>query len=388
MLDLLVISHACFREINRAVYRLLAHEGMKVELVAPKTLKISTGEKPADPPGMEDPTIHFLKLVGENPRAYHFEGLIYLLDKKRPRIVLLDNDPASILAVKLGKWCKKNGSLLYCISCENLPLDIRSSYARRGYKGFPASVFKRVLLGRTRNLIQGVFTINRDGEQLWIRERFMNVVHMPLGFDPAYFHPDVVSRDSIRTDYNLTNTVIAYFGRITPEKGVHILIMALKDLKEFQWQLMMDAFDESASEYNAEINQLIRQAGIRERTVFINPSHFEISSYMNAADYIVVPSVTTTVWKEQYGRVAAEALGCGKTVIASDSGALPELLQNHGSLFKEGDSNALREILRIMLTMQEQQSVSASQEAADYALESLSIRRQKKILKKAFQLNP
>jgi glycosyltransferase involved in cell wall biosynthesis len=385
MLDLLVISHACFREINRAVYRLMTHDGMKVELVVPKTLKISTGEKQADPPGLKDPPIHYLQLNGENPRTYGFEGLIYLLDKKRPRVVLLDNDPASMLTLKIGKWSKKNGSLLYCISCENLPLDIRSSYARRGYKGFPASVFKRVLLSRTRNLVQGVFTINRDGEQLWIRERFMNVVHMPLGFDPAYFHPDVVSRDSIRTDYNLTNTVIAYFGRITPEKGVHILIMALKNLKEFHWQLMMDAFDESASEYNAEINQLIRQAGIRERTVFINPSHFEISSYMNAADYIVVPSVTTAVWKEQYGRVAAEALGCGKAVIASDSGALPELLQNHGWLFKEGDVQGLQDILRNMLSAPSKQTGSVSRDTAEYALESLSIQRQKKVLEKAFQ---
>ena len=385
MIDLLVISHACFREINRAVYRLLAHDGMKVELVAPETLKISTGEQEAEPPGLGDPPIHYLKLVGENPRTYHFEGLIYLLEKKRPRIVLLDNDPASVLAVKIGRYCRKNDSLLFCISCENLPLDIRSAYKRRGFKGLPASFFKRVLMGRSRNLIQGVFSINREGEKLWNQERFRNVVHMPLGFDPEYFHPDKVSRDSIRTDYNLTNTVIAYFGRITPEKGVHILIMALKDLKEFHWQLMMDEFDESASEYNAEINRLIRHAGILERTVFINPSHFEISSFMNAADYIVVPSLSTTVWKEQYGRVAAEALGCGKTVIASDSGALPELLQNYGLLFKEGDVQALQNILRNIFSVESSQTGLASRDIAEYAYASLSIQRQEQILKKAFQ---
>jgi glycosyltransferase involved in cell wall biosynthesis len=385
VLDLLVISQACFREINRSVYRLLAHDGMKLELVAPKTLKISTGEKEADPPGLEDPPIHYLHLTGENPRVYRFEGLKFLLDKKLPRIVLLDNDPASMLAVKVGKWCKKNGSLLYCISCENLPLDIRSSYARRGFKGLPASFFKRVLLARTKRLIRGVFTINHDGEKLFIKEGYQNVVHMPLGFDPAYFHPDGISRDSIRTTYNLTNTVIAYFGRITPEKGVHILITALKDLKQFHWQLMMDAFDESASEYNAEINRLIRHSGIMDRTVFINPSHFEISSYMNAADYIIVPSVTTAVWKEQYGRVAAEALGCGKTVISSDSGALPELLQDHGILFKEGDVQGLQDILRNILMKHEPQPESVTRDISEYAFESLSIQRQKKVLEKAFQ---
>jgi len=385
MPDLFVISLACFREINRAVYRLLAQGGMKVEIVVPKTLKISTGEKPAEPAGVEDPPLHFLKLIGENPRVYQFEGLIHLLDKKRPRIILLDNDPASVLAVKVGKWCKRNNSRLYCISCENLPLDIRSSFTRRGLKGLPASFFKRMLLSKTRRLVQGVFTLNHDGEQLFREERFQNVVHMPLGFDPVYFHPDQIARDSIRTKYNFTQTVIAYFGRITREKGVHILIMALKDLKSFNWQLMMDSFDEAASDYHAEVNRLIREAGIMDRTIFINPTHFEISSYMNAADLIVVPSVTTNVWKEQYGRVAAEALGCGKTVIASDSGALPELLQNHGLLFNEGDPFALQDILRKLLSTTSQTSGSQSGTTAAYATETLSIQRQKKVLESAFK---
>jgi glycosyltransferase involved in cell wall biosynthesis len=385
MTDLFVISLACFREINRAVYRLLAQDGMKVELVVPKTLKVSTGEKPAEPAGAEDPLIHFLKLIGENPRVYQFEGLIALLDKKKPRLVLLDNDPASVLAVRVGKWCRKNNSHLYCISCENLPLDIRSSYVRRGLKGLPASIFKRMLLGKTRGLVQGVFTINRDGEKLFRNEGFRNVVHMPLGFDPVYFHPDQTARDSIRTKYNLTHPVIAYFGRIIPEKGVHILIRALQDLKALSWHLMMDSFDEAASNYHAEVNRLIRKADIIDRTIFIDPTHFEISSYMNAADLIVVPSVTTAGWKEQYGRVAAEALGCGKMVITSDSGALPELLQNHGWLFKEGDPMALQVILRKMLSSPSESNSSRSQNTAAYAFDYLSIQHQKKVLENAFQ---
>lgn len=385
MPDLLVISHACFREINRSVYRRLAEDGMKVELVAPTELKISSGVMKADPPGMGDPPIHYLKLVGGNPRTYHFEGLMKLLDEIRPRFILLDNDPASMLALKTGEWSKKNNGRLYCISCENLPLDIRSSFYRRGFRGLPASFFKRMLLSKTKHLIEGIFTINKDGQNLFIREGFTQVEHMPLGFDPVYFHPDEAARISIRKKFNLTDPVISYFGRITPEKGIHILIKALKELKSYRWQLMMDSFDESASAYNAEIRHLIRAGDMDERTVFINPSHFEISAFMNAADFIVVPSVTTPVWKEQYGRVAAEALGCGKTVIASDSGALPELLQGHGYLFKEGDVQGLKSLLENMLVNHIHPDSALQEATAGYALQTLSIEKQKKVLEKAFQ---
>jgi glycosyltransferase involved in cell wall biosynthesis len=385
MLDLLVISHACFTAINRSVYHLFVKDGWKVEIVIPRNLKFPSGIREADPPKLDDPPLHYLKLIGNNPRIYSFEGLSALLDQKRPRIILLDNDPASVLALQLGWWCKKKNSWLFCISCENLPLDLRSTYARKGIKGLPAGMLKRGLLGGTRKLVDGVFTINQDGEKLFREEGFVNVIHMPLGFDPAYFYPDETIRPLIRAKWNLTQPVIAYFGRITPEKGVHLLIQALRDLKEFPWQLMMDAFDEFASGYNAEISNLIREAGIMDRTVFISPSHFEISSYMNAADIVVVPSVTTPGWKEQYGRVAAEALGCGKKVIASNSGALPELLQQYGHLFEEGNVGALKDLLKKMLSNREPAPVHTVREVAEYALNTLSIHRQKAVMEAAFQ---
>ena len=72
-----------------------------------------------------------------NPRSYHFEGLIELLNEKKPVFIILDNDPVSMLATQLGKWSRQNQARLFCISNENLPLDIKSGLARRGSKGPP-----------------------------------------------------------------------------------------------------------------------------------------------------------------------------------------------------------------------------------------------------------
>ena len=112
------------------------------------------------------------------------------------------------------------------------------------------------------------------------------------------------------------------------------------------WQLMMDSFDIYASKYNTEISRQLSESEILNRVVFIKPTHFEMSAYMNAAD-IACGSVCKCRKLERaaYGRVAAEAMACGKEVIASNSGALPELLDGHGFLFKEGNVQELKELL-------------------------------------------
>jgi len=385
MIDLLVISHACFKAINRNVYHLFLQDGWKVELIAPKTLNFPTGTKEADPQMAGDPPVHFLSLKGDNPRTYLFEGLMELLDQKKPRVVLLDNDPVSWMAVVIGRWCRQNNSAVYCVSNENLPLDIFSTMQRRGVKTFPASVFKRYLLSQSKKVVSGVFTINHDGRKLFLQEGYTNVRHMPLGFDPRYFYIDNEKRKELRQKLQLQYTTIAYFGRLVPEKGVELMIKALQPLQQYQWHLLMDDFDVYASTYTQEIHRLLNETGIISRVVFINPSHFEIGGYMNAADIVVVPSVAVPHWKEQYGRVAAEAMACGRLVVASDSGALPELLGGNGMLFPEGQVAALQELLEGLLANNAARTRSFPiEQTAEYARRELSIQKQQQVMMTAF----
>jgi glycosyltransferase involved in cell wall biosynthesis len=378
MIDILVISHACFTAINRNVYHLFQESGWKLEIVVPQTLPFPSGIRKADPPQAKDPVIHFLNLEGTNPRIYQFEGLEEILQQSDPKIIILDNDPVSRMALKSGRWAKKNNRRLFCISNENLPLDIFSSISRRGLKVLPAAIVKRTLLIQTRKLLTGVFVINTDGQKIFQKEGFRNVVHMPLGFDPVFFSPDEISGAEIRKRFGLKGKVIAYFGRLTKEKGIHILISALQELKQFDWQFMMDEFDEYASGYHQQVNKQIRDAGMADRIVFVKPSHFEIPAYMNAADIVIVPSIRIPQWKEQYGRVAAEAMACGKHVIASETGALPELLGGYGDLFEEGNKDQLKDTIRFMLEGRPW-SKSAS-EIAGYAKENLSIQKQYQVM--------
>jgi glycosyltransferase involved in cell wall biosynthesis len=285
--------------------------------------------------------------------------------------------------MQVGRWCKKNQSKLYCISNENLPLGVLSTLKRRGLKSLPPSIVKRFFLYHSKKVVEGVFTINSDGARIFLQEGFLNVYKMPLGYNPDYFSYNDLHRSRIRSKLSLTLMTFAYFGRVVQEKGIHILIEALKLLKDFDWQFMMDHFDEYATDYSRIIHNLLRESGINDRVVYIDPSHKEMGQYMNAADVVVVPSVSTPQWKEQYGRVAAESMACGCRVVTSDSGSLPELLNGHGHIFPDGDvhalANILRNILEKKLTFQFSQT-----DVAEYALKNLSIFAQKEIMNICF----
>jgi glycosyltransferase involved in cell wall biosynthesis len=70
---------------------------------------------------------------------------------------------------------------------------------------------------------------------------------------------------------------------------------------------------------------------------------------MNAADIIVVHSITSKKWKEQFGRVAPESMACGRAVLVSDSGTLKELVPDKSFIVHEQDIDALAKAIEKLL---------------------------------------
>ena len=351
---------------------------MAVVLVVPAAMDFGAGMIPADAPSEHDPPIEYLDLRGENSRLWTLVGLRRVLYRHHPKLIVLDNDPASVMAVQIGFWSRlgRTGSKLLCISCENLPLGVVASLKRRGMAVLPATLFKRSLLAIARNVVDGVFTINHEGTEIFKRERFRNVMRIPLGFEPKYFRIDSGARAARRATLRLDGFVIGCFGRITFEKGVHILVSALEQLTDCQWTLVIDEFDKYKTAYGVEIQRRLSGPTLKHRVVCVDPAYAEMGEYINAVDVVVMPSVSTPVWKEQYGRVSAEAMACGKVVVASESGALPMLLNGHGVLFQEGDVEALVTILRTIITAPSGAHPSRAEQISGYAHAMLSTKRQ------------
>ncbi len=386
--DIIVVSTACHTAINRRIYKEFVDVGVSVLLVVPTELTFSSGVIVAAPPVDGDPLIEYIDLQGANPRFSRFVGIKKILDQNLPKLIILDSDPASVMGLQLGLWAVNNKSKLYCITCENMPLGLVATYRRRGVKVLPFAIIKRLLLISTRKLVHGVFTINNEGTAVFKNEGFSNVKKIPLGFDSKYFRIDLDIRKSIRSKLGLSGFVIGFFGRITYEKGVHILLEAMSNLVDEKWTLLMDEFDIYKSKYGEDIKDQIHNSGLSERIVFINPTHAEMGEFINAVDVVVMPSISTPIWVEQYGRIAAEAMACGKVVVASNAGAFPMLLNGRGILFEEGDVIALSDILKRLMHGVKSQEFSCSytaEEISAYAHAELDVQKQMEIMLSLFE---
>jgi glycosyltransferase involved in cell wall biosynthesis len=65
----------------------------------------------------------------------------------------------------------------------------------------------------------------------------------------------------------------------------------------------------------------------------------------NLADIFVLPSLPIPTWQEQFGYVLVESMACGKPVISTLSGSIPEVIADAGVLVPPNDFLALSEAL-------------------------------------------
>ena len=385
--SLVVLSMAGFESVNRTVYRLLQSEyGIPVHLIIPSSLDFPGGSKePVDHAG-EILSITKLPISSQHPRLQVFRGAGAVVSGLRPTHILVDADPASFMAVVAARWARRLEAKLWAITCENLQRNFvkesLTGLVNARPKAFISGLLNQFFLLACRSSVNRVFSISQDGTRAMAALGFHGrITQMPLGFDAAIFNRHDAQRISeTKKRLGIDRPVIAYFGRIAPEKGVDLLIQALANLLDQPWQFLLDDFDRYPSPYQAKIRRLLETTGVKERTVFFHSNHHDIADYMNAADIVVLPSVSTPKWKEQYGRVIPEAMACGKVVIGSRSGTIPELIGEAGFVFPERDVGQLQTLISSLLAMPREQFSAIGTQANRRAHECLSANQQAQIL--------
>lgn len=75
----------------------------------------------------------------------------------------------------------------------------------------------------------------------------------------------------------------------------------------------------------------------------------EVAQLMRQAGTLVLASRRTAKWEEQFGFVLAEAMAAGLPVVATRSGAIPEVVPDWNPLVDEGDVESLAEGIRLAL---------------------------------------
>jgi glycosyltransferase involved in cell wall biosynthesis len=154
-----------------------------------------------------------------------------------------------------------------------------------------------------------------------------------IGVDPSRFFPQPAATARERLGLGLDGFTIGYVGRLVPEKGVDDLLRAVARLT-FRCILLIIGDGPARGALEA----LAAELGIAAHCRMIGPvPHEDLAGYLNALDLLVLPSRTTTHWKEQLGRVLLEAMACRIAVLGSHSGAIPEVIGDPDGIYAEGD---------------------------------------------------
>ena len=111
--------------------------------------------------------------------------------------------------------------------------------------------------------------------------------------------------------------LVAYAGRIANEKGVDLLVHALARVPGARLEVAGDG------PKRPEVEALTDELGLRPRVRFLGPvGRTQLLDLYDRAAVACVPSVC----EEPFGYAAAEAMARGTPVVATPTGAMPELL--------------------------------------------------------------
>jgi glycosyltransferase involved in cell wall biosynthesis len=184
----------------------------------------------------------------------------------------------------------------------------------------------------------GAYTCNVEAGEILRRKGLRSrPVVLPLGVDVERFEP-VDHRPPSGT------LRVGFVGRLIPHKGVDVLLEAVAH----DDRMRVEIFGAGP-----ELEALTRSAarlGITGRVTFHGHVDEEaIPATYRRFDVLAVPSVPTPGWVEQFGRVVVEAQASGVPVVASASGALPDVVGERGLLVPPGDPEALHVALSRLL---------------------------------------
>lgn len=115
---------------------------------------------------------------------------------------------------------------------------------------------------------------------------------------------------------------------LSPRKGHDVLLRALAGVRGRSWRLVCVGSTTRDPDTARGLRELVRELGLTDHVLFAGEADADTTGACYAAsDVFVLPT-----WYEGYGMVVAEALARGLPVVATPTGAIPDLLGGEAGL--------------------------------------------------------
>lgn len=257
-----------------------------------------------------------------------YRGLNRVIREFRPDLIHIDEEHYSVVTTQAVALAKRH----------HIPFIFQSWQNIAKHYPFPFSAMEQYVFRHARAAVAG----NEEVKHVLQSKGFDKRIDViGLGVDTRQFFPreDFLFRRRLDLE---GRWLVGYIGRLVPEKGVMDVLEAVAPL--LQSYPSMTCVVAGSGPLEGSIRQYLEENDIAAQVrVLAWVKSEDMPRLMNALDVLVVPSRTTSRWKEQFGRVIIEAMAVGTPVIGSNSGEIPRVIGDGGLIVPEGHIEDIRD---------------------------------------------
>ncbi|HPA44435.1 MAG TPA: glycosyltransferase family 4 protein [bacterium] len=165
---------------------------------------------------------------------------------------------------------------------------------------------------------------------------------LPVGIDTDRFNPN---RDGshLRSQWKLRKdaVLVGCIGSMSSLKGQDLLLDAMLSLMQEDKRIQLILVGSGKKAFIRELTEQADEFLSNGRVRFVDWMD-DVEAAYSAVDVVAVPS-----WSESFSRVTAEAMACGKAVVATQTGAVEELFDGDrcGISVPVGEDSPMQEAL-------------------------------------------
>ncbi len=278
-----------------------------------------------------------LPILFNGKNHFHiYKNLKNTLREFKPDIVNVEEEHYSIVTWQAYRAALSLGAKTLFYTWQN----IDKSYP------FPFSNIEQYVFKHSSAAVSG----NQEAADILIKKGFKGPLKVipQMGVEIDRFTPPELSnkfRKNLRRQFDLDQDgLLAVFaGRIVEEKGIQDVIDALSKIPKSE---KINFLVLGSGPFLDQLKQQSNSLGETRIQFKSQVPSTDVAKYLQASDLMILPSLTRSNWKEQFGRIIVEAMAAGAVPVGSNSGEIPNVIGDAGFVFPEGDSRSLGDLLQ------------------------------------------